>query len=357
MKTAGHAPRGQEPVATHPVHASPNCLIMCRRTAQFKHCLAAGDTRMSSDHPVDELFTPRDLIRWGASRFAAAGLAFGHGADNALDEAYHLVLHSLRLGFDLPDAYLDARVTADERRAALALLQRRIDERAPAPYLTGEAWFAGLRFNVDERVLVPRSPLAELIEEAFQPWLEDREPLRILDLGTGSGAIAVACALVFPDAEVVASDVSDDALAVARGNTERHGVSERVELVKSDLYEGLADRRFDLIVSNPPYVCTDELGGLAPEYRREPDIAFSGGNDGLGLVEGLLMQTPAHLNPDGLLAIEVGHTCFALETRWPEMPIDWVELERGGLGVGVFEAEDLAAWADYARGVGVVAVK
>lgn len=302
---------------------------------------------MNSEHPVEQLFTSRDLIRWGASRFAAAGLAFGHGSDNPLDEAYHLVLHSLGLGFDLPDGYLDARLTRDERQQALDLLQRRIDERMPAPYLTGEAWFAGLPFNVDERVLVPRSPIGELIEAEFQPWLEDRDPLRILDLGTGSGAIAVACAVMFPDAEVVATDVSEEAMAVARSNAERHAVGERVKFVNSDLYESLAGERFDLIVTNPPYVCSDELAGLEPEYRYEPDIAFSGGNDGLGLVETLIMQAPGHLNPDGLVVIEVGHTCFALEDRWPEMPIEWVDLQRGGLGVGVLEAEDLAAWVEY----------
>lgn len=304
---------------------------------------------MSEQHPVNELFTPRDLIRWGASRFGAAGITFGHGSDNALDEAYHLVLHSLGLGFDLPDIYLEARLTSEERRDALALLQRRIDERQPAPYLTGEGWFAGLPFNVDSNVLVPRSPIAEIIEDEFQPWLDDREPLRILDLGTGSGVIAVACALAFPDAEVVGTDVSDEALAVARSNAERYEVSQRVHLVNSDLYEGLKGETFDLIVTNPPYVCTDELAGLAPEYRHEPDVAFSGGNDGLGLVEHLLLEAPQYLNDEGLMVIEVGHTCFALEQRWPEMPIEWVDLQRGGLGVGVLEAEDLTAWAEFAR--------
>lgn len=305
---------------------------------------------MNSDLPVNELFTSRDLIRWGASRFQAAGLAFGHGADNALDEAYHLVVHSLGLGYDLPDEYLDARLTVAEREQALALLLRRIDERMPAPYLTGEAWFAGLPFIVNEHVLVPRSPIAEVIEAEFQPWLDEREPFRILDLATGGGSIAVACAVLFPDAEVTGTDVSEEALAVARENAERHQVSERVRLVNSDLYAGLAGETFDLIVTNPPYVCTDELAGLEPEYRHEPDIAFSGGNDGLGLVETLLMHTPRHLASDGLLVIEVGHTCFALEDRWPEIPIEWVDLQRGGLGVGVLEAEDLAAWAEFARG-------
>lgn len=309
---------------------------------------------MDIDHLATELTTPRDLIRWGASRFAAAGLAFGHGSDNALDEAAHLVLHQLRLPFDLPDRYFDARLTAEERCAVLALLQRRVDERKPAPYLTGEAWFAGLAFTVDERVLVPRSPIAELIEDGFQPWRGDREFASILDLGTGSGAIAVACALLFPEAEVTATDISPDALAVARANAERHQVDVRMRLLQCDLYEGLAGERFDLIVSNPPYVSVDELAGLAPEYRAEPDIAFSGGGDGLALVEHLLMRAPEYLTEQGLLVIEVGHTCFALEQRWPDLPIDWAELERGGVGVGVLEAEDLSGWVESLRDQPVV---
>ncbi|MDT0616935.1 50S ribosomal protein L3 N(5)-glutamine methyltransferase [Salinisphaera sp. P385] len=294
------------------------------------------------------LTTIRDLIRWGGSAFNRAGLAFGHGSDNAMDEARHLVLHSLALPVDVADDYLSAHVTPEEAEVALNLLQRRIDERQPAPYLTGEAWFAGLPFFVDQRVLVPRSPIAEIIEAEFQPWLDDREPLRILDVGTGSGAIAIACAMAFPDAEVVGTDVSEDALAVARRNAERHGVSPRMRWRIADLYDGLDDEApFDLIVTNPPYVSGEEMDTLDPEYRHEPTIAFSGGGDGLDLVERLIFATPPHLAPGGLFVLEVGHTCFALEQRWPEMPIEWVELERGGLGVGVLEADDLDAWVAH----------
>lgn len=301
------------------------------------------------NNAANALTTVADLIRWGASRFAAAQLAYGHGCDNPLDEARQLVLHALHLAYDLPDQYLAARVLPEEGAAVVELLERRIRERKPAPYLTGVAWFAGWSFAVDERVLVPRSPIAELIEAEFQPWLEDREPASILDVGTGCGAIAIACALTFPDAEVLATDISEDALAVARANAERHGVTPRLNCLRADLYDGLADRRFDLIVSNPPYVGRDELAVLDPEYRHEPEIAFTGGQDGLDVVEKLLFGAVEHLASDGLLVLEVGHTCLALERRWPDLPIEWAELERGGLGVGVLEAEDLTAWIEHVR--------
>lgn len=298
---------------------------------------------------LDNLVTPRDWIRWGASAFATAGLRFGHGSDNALDEAAHLTLHALHLRFDLSDAYLDARLTPSERRAVLGLLRRRIEERRPAPYLTGEAWFAGLPFFVDERVIIPRSPIAELIEDGFQPWLGEREPARILDLCTGCGAIGIACAHAFPDAEVVATELSEDALEVAQRNVERHELGPRLSLRRADLFDGLAGERFDLIVTNPPYVGTEEWRKLPPEYRHEPEFAFTGGDDGLGLVTRLLMDAPDHLAGDGLLVLEVGSTAFALEARWPDLPVTWVDLERGGVGVGVIEGEDLAAWAASAR--------
>jgi ribosomal protein L3 glutamine methyltransferase len=304
----------------------------------------------SEDELLDSLVTPRDWIRWGASAFAAADLRFGHGSDNALDEAAHLTLHALRLPFDVSDAYLDARLTPSERRVVLTLLRRRIEERRPAPYLTGEAWFAGLPFFVDERVIIPRSPIAELIEDGFQPWLGEREPARILDLCTGSGAIAIACAYAFPDAEVVATELSEDALEVARRNVERHELGPRLSLRRADLFEGLTPERFDLIVTNPPYVSPDEWHGLPAEYRHEPEFAFTGGDDGLGLVGRLLMNAPEYLAEDGLLVMELGNTAFALEGCWPDLPVTWVDLERGGVGVGVIEAEDLAAWAASMRG-------
>lgn len=285
-----------------------------------------------------------DFIRWGASRFIEAGLAFGHGSDNALDEAAHLVIDALGLDPDLPDLYLQARLTPAERSEAVDVIERRIETRLPAPYLTGRAWFAGLEFYVDERVIVPRSPIAELIEDGFQPWLGHREPLSILDLCAGSGAIAIACAMAFPDARVVATDASDDALEVARINADRHDAGPQVEFVKADMFDGVPAQTFDLIVTNPPYVTRDEWQGLAPEYRHEPGFAFHGETDDLSLVSRLLFAAPAYLAEDGLLVLEVGYSAFLLEEQYPDLPITWVELARGGLGVGVIEAEDLAAW-------------
>lgn len=285
-----------------------------------------------------------DYVRWGASRFTAAELAFGHGSDNAVDEAAHLVLDTLGLGPDLPDLYLNATLTLAERRDVIAVLERRISTRLPAAYLTQKAWFAGLEFHVDERVIVPRSPIAELIETGFQPWLGHREPLSVLDLCTGSGAIAIACARAFPEARVVATDASDDALAVAEINSEKHDIGPQVEYVKADLFNGLAAERFDLIVTNPPYVTRDEWAGLAPEYRHEPGFAFHGDADDLSLVSRILFDAPDYLSDDGLLVLEVGYSAFALEAQYPDLPITWTELERGGLGVGIIEADDLSAW-------------
>lgn len=285
-----------------------------------------------------------DYIRWGASRFIAAGLAFGHGSDNAIDEAAHLVLDTLRLGPTMPDAYLEATLTLEERRAVIAIIQRRIENRQPAAYITQKAWFAGLEFFVDERVIIPRSPIAELVENEFQPWLGHREPLSILDLCTGSGAIAIACALAFPEARVVATDASQDALDVARVNSDKHDIGPQVEYVEADLFDGLATERFDLIVSNPPYVTRDEWEGLAPEYRHEPGFAFHGDSNDLSLVTRLLFDAGDYLSDDGLLVLEVGYSAFLLEQIHPDLPITWIELERGGLGVGVLEAEDLWAW-------------
>ncbi|ERJ18880.1 50S ribosomal protein L3 glutamine methyltransferase [Salinisphaera shabanensis E1L3A] len=287
-----------------------------------------------------------DYIRWGASRFAASELAFGHGSDNAVDEAAHLVLDTLGLDATLPDVYLDSTLTFAERDAVIEIIHRRIETRRPAAYITQKAWFAGLEFFVDERVIVPRSPIAELVETEFQPWLGHREPLSILDLCTGSGAIAIACALAFPEARVVATDASSDALDVARINSDKHDIGPQVEYVKADLFDGLPEQRFDLIVTNPPYVTRDEWSGLAPEYRHEPGFAFHGDSDDLSLVARLLFDARNYLSEDGLLVLEVGYSAFVLEQTYPDLPITWVELERGGLGVGVLEAQDLDAWVD-----------
>jgi ribosomal protein L3 glutamine methyltransferase len=294
------------------------------------------------DDVLPYLHTIRDLIRWGASRMSEAGLHFGHGTDNALDEAAALVLHALHLPPDLHAEYLQARLTPPEKQAALQLLARRISERRPAAYLTGRAWFMGLPFQVDERVLVPRSPLAELIERHFAPWLPDsRQVGAILDLGTGSGCIGIACARAFPDARVDLADMSADALDVARRNVAEHGLEDQVEVIQSDLFSALKGRRYDLIISNPPYVGLEELDNLPAEYHHEPRLGLVAGVEGLDVIVEILRQAGDYLQRDGLLVVEVGNAQYALCEAFPDIPFTWLEFERGGQGVFLLNAEQL----------------
>lgn len=292
--------------------------------------------------PPPELETLGDYIRWAASRFEAAGLAYGHGTDNAIDEAAALVLATLQLPPDLHAAYFACRLTAVEKEALHAAVRERVEARRPLPYITGEAWFCGLAFRVDERVLIPRSPIAELIEARFQPWVDPHGVRRIADVGTGSGCIAVACALAFPEAEVEALDIAEPALALASENAERHGVAARVHCQQSDLLAALPpEPALDLIVSNPPYVDQAAMAALPPEYRHEPRGALAAGASGLDCVLRLLPEAAARLRDDGLLVCEVGHSRPALEAACPDLPLTWVELERGGTGVFVADAAAL----------------
>ncbi len=292
-----------------------------------------------------ELHTIIDLIRYGASRFNAAGLTFGHSYDNALDEATQLVLHALHLPPDLGPAYGAARLLPAERHRVLALFERRIDERVPAAYLTGEAWFAGLSFKSDARALVPRSPIAELIENGFEPWLAGRPVSRALDLCTGSGCIAIATAHYNPNWEVDAVDISEDALALAAENKARL-LTGNVELIRSNLFDGLDGRVYELIVTNPPYVTDDETDALPQEYSYEPELGLRAGPDGLDLVLKILRDAPAHLSEDGLLICEVGESEQHLVRLLPEVDFAWIEFKVGQMGIFAVEAAELRVHHD-----------
>lgn len=292
---------------------------------------------------TESLSTARDLIEWGAQRFTAAGLAFEHGTDNAADEAAALVLHTLGISYDQPDAVLDNAVPAADRARVIELLEQRVATRKPAAYLVNEAWFAGLPFYVDERVLVPRSPIAELIEEGFAPWVDPARIRRVLDLCTGSGCIGIACAWAFPEARVDATDISGAALDVARINVARHGLDGRVRLVESDVFDNLSACVYDIIVSNPPYVSEAEMTQLPDEFMHEPAAGLVAGADGLDIVVRILKDAYRHLAENGILVVEVGYSQDSLVALFPEVPFIWLEFEYGGEGVFLLEAAELAA--------------
>lgn len=290
---------------------------------------------------VDELRTVQDLVRWSASRLAEADVYFGHGTENPWDEAAWLVAHALHLPWSLLPEWHSAALTHDEREQIIELMRQRIEERIPVPYLIGEAWFCGLPYRVDARVLIPRSPIGEMIQQQFLPWWQGAHaPHRILDLCTGSGCIGIACAHVFEQAQVELLDISFDALAVAEENIEQHRVEDRAIALQSDLLSA-ASGRYDLIVSNPPYVDAEDMACLPDEYLHEPELALAAGEDGLDLVHRLLREARQFLTDDGLLVVEVGNSWPALVAQYPNLPFVWPEFEQGGHGVFVLQARDL----------------
>lgn len=299
------------------------------------------DLQEHAQAAVDELLTIQDLLRWSVSRMNESEIYFGHGTDNSWDEARLLVTHALSLPWQLDNSWLSARVTRAEREAVLALVTERIQSRTPAPYLIGEAWFCGLPFVVDERVLIPRSPIGQMIEQGFAPWWQGAgTPGRILDLCTGSGCIGIACARQFEDATVELLDISAEALEVAEENIQRHELEDRVVALQSDLFSA-ADGRYDLIVSNPPYVDAYDMATLPQEYHHEPELALAAGDDGLDLVRRMFAVARDYLTDDGLLVVEVGNSWPALVEAYPQLPFEWPEFERGGHGVLVLQARDL----------------
>jgi ribosomal protein L3 glutamine methyltransferase len=289
--------------------------------------------------------TVADWIRWTERELDGADVYFGHGTDNALDEAAWLVGGALQLSPDELDAKLDETPTPAQAAAIRTLLERRVSTRLPTAYLLNQAWFAGLPFYVDERVLVPRSLTAEFIHDQFAPWIEAGRVQRILDLCTGSGCMAIACAYAFPQATVDAADISEPALAVAAINVQHHRLQDRVRLVQSDLYRALAGERYDVIVTNPPYVGSTEMNDLPAEYRHEPGIALASGDDGLDAIIGILAGAAAHLRPGGILVAEVGNSHEPLQQAFPDVPFVWLTTETGDESVFLLTAAELATHA------------
>jgi len=290
----------------------------------------------------NELLTLRDCLRFAVSRFNEAGLFFGHGCDNAWDEAVYLALSSLHLPLDQLEPFLDARLLPQERDILLELYRRRVEERLPAAYLTREAWLGEHRFYVDERVIVPRSFIAELLNEQLAPWIDDPWQVKaVLDLCTGSGCLAILAALNFPEAQVDAVDISPEALAVARKNVDDYRLQARLRLIESDGFNALGEARYDLILSNPPYVNAESMAALPPEYRKEPQLALGSGLDGLDFTRRILAQAKAHLEPGGLLVVEIGHNRAALEAAYPELPFTWLETAAGDPYVFMLRRDEL----------------
>ena len=297
-----------------------------------------------SSAPIADLVTLRDWLRYAVTRFGEAGLAFGHGTTNAYDEAAYLLLHILHLPLDRLEPFLDARLTQPERVRVAELMERRIDQRVPAAYLTHEAWLGDFRFYVDQRVIIPRSFIAELLPDGLAPYVGEADEVRaILDLCTGSGCLAILLAHAYPGAEIDAVDISSDALAVAQRNVSDYGLADRINLIRSDLFANLSEKTYDLIISNPPYVTALAMATLPPEYRHEPALALAAGEDGLDAVRTILKEAPRFLEPGGTLVVEVGHNRAAVELAFPRLPFVWLETEGSSEGVFLLKREEIVA--------------
>ena len=293
---------------------------------------------------TQDLETVRDWVRYAVSRFNAAGVFFGHGLADAYDEAVYLVLHTLSLPLDRVDAFLPGRVTQDERAELARVIERRVDERIPAAYLTHEAWLGGFRFFVDERVIIPRSYIADLLPDGLAPWLPEAGAVQsALDLCTGSGCLAVLLAHHYPNADIDATDISPDALTVAQKNVAEHGLQDRINLIRSDLLSNLTEKTYDLIICNPPYVTAMAMEELPPEYRHEPSLALAGGDDGLDAVRIVLAKAPQFLAAEGILVTEVGHNRGATEKAFPSLPFTWLATQGSDDSVFLLKREELAA--------------
>ncbi|RUR17376.1 50S ribosomal protein L3 N(5)-glutamine methyltransferase [Legionella septentrionalis] len=290
---------------------------------------------------ANELHTIIDFLRYTLSRANLEHLYYGHGTDNAWDDAWALILGSLALPLDVDSMLLASRLTENEKKYLCSQIERRIKDRVPVPYLTNQAYFCGLSFYVDERVLIPRSPIGELISQQFSPWIEEARVNKILDLCTGSGCIAIACAYAFPHATVDAVDISAEALQVAAMNCDMHAMQDTVNLIQSDCYQALPGEQYDLIVSNPPYVSLAEMQTLPKEYLHEPKLALEAAGNGLAIVEKILREAHHHLNDRGILVVEVGNSEEALTEAYPDLPFTWLEFELGGQGVFLLTKQQL----------------
>lgn len=307
---------------------------------------ASFEAEINVDALADDLKTIRDYLRWATSRFSEADLYYGHGTDSPWDEAVHLVLQAIYLPLDVDDRVLDAHLTHIERQKIIKWVYRRVVDRIPLPYLTKTAWFAGMKFYVDQRVIIPRSPLGELIRKGFEPWIDKRKVHSVLDLCSGSGCIGIGCTGPFPTAKVVLSDISKDALAVAEKNVRLHEVEDRVQLVHSDLFEHLNGEKFDLILSNPPYVDAGDLAKMPAEYLKEPKLALVSGKDGLDITRKILVEAANYLTENGVLIVEVGNSQYALRDAFSEVPFTWLCFEDGGDGVFLLTRDELMKYQE-----------